>query len=467
MENLEEAKMRYQRNFGNVDLDKVYQKLFEILWYSQLPCFDVKNITSEERDYKSILKKCYWKGQVMSCSSIFTMKPTDRGMCCSFNMAKADKIFKDSRYTRALAKMEKQDRKLAFPPNENEKTVLQDLTPQAGLEQGLFLVLDAHSDLVGPGTVYDSFRGFTATITAPNEFPRTKTNRILVKPGQLNMVGVNAINIEADKTMKAMAPEARKCYFPDEFPLLMHKKYSQNNCFLECNINYTRHILATLNKTRLEGCIPWFYPSSDKNTKMCRPWETKDFQENMGTIPNGECDYCLPDCHGNIYETKVDRAEFRKCDHTNLGASMLCDLEIGDMKPSMWTQEARNEFAAEIGNVPQYLMKSVKNKTIPSNRRQRVQNERQREQVAFRHQLDKNPTYDAFDNDIAMVDIYFEREVTQQLKRSQKMTAEDYWSAVGGNCGLGIGFSFISAVEIIYWFTIRFWQNVNSVRKRN
>ena len=34
----------------------------------------------------------------MNCSSIFTMFPTDRGMCCAFNMKKADDMFKASRY---------------------------------------------------------------------------------------------------------------------------------------------------------------------------------------------------------------------------------------------------------------------------------------------------------------------------------------------------------------------------------
>ena len=37
-----------------------------------------------------MLKDCRWKGRRVSCSAIFTMYPTDRGMCCSFNKPKAD-----------------------------------------------------------------------------------------------------------------------------------------------------------------------------------------------------------------------------------------------------------------------------------------------------------------------------------------------------------------------------------------
>ena len=88
-----------------MDLDKSYPSLFELLWYSQLPCFDVINITTTKADdeygkitlipcgkqldsmdiFAAMIKRCIWKGVRVSCSSIFSMYPTDRGMCCSFN----------------------------------------------------------------------------------------------------------------------------------------------------------------------------------------------------------------------------------------------------------------------------------------------------------------------------------------------------------------------------------------------
>ena len=36
-------------------------------------------------------------------------------------------------------------------------------------------------------------------------------------------------------------------------------------------------------------------------------------------------------------------------------------------------------------------------------------------------------------------------------------------SQVGGNAGFGVGFSFISAMEIMYWLTIRLVQNYYAV----
>ena len=109
-----DAKEKYNQEFGQVDFETAYTNLFEILWYSQLPCFDIRNITSENKDEISMIKRCYWKGQPMSCSSIFLTRPTDRGMCCAFNMEKAENIFRKSKYESALSKYQEQDIRLGF-----------------------------------------------------------------------------------------------------------------------------------------------------------------------------------------------------------------------------------------------------------------------------------------------------------------------------------------------------------------
>ena len=85
-----------------MNLDKSYKALFEILWYTQLPCFDVKDVTSNSKDQMSIIKKCYWKEKEISCPAIFKTLPTDRGMCCAFNIEKAENIFHKSNYAKVL-----------------------------------------------------------------------------------------------------------------------------------------------------------------------------------------------------------------------------------------------------------------------------------------------------------------------------------------------------------------------------
>ena len=47
-----------------------------------------------------------------------------------------------------------------------------------------------------------------------------------------------------------------------------------------------------------------------------------------------------------------------------------------------------------------------------------------------------------------------------EYERSLKMTSIDFISTVGGLFGLCLGFSFISFIEILYWFIIRLGRNM-------
>ena len=112
-------------------MDKSYTALFELLWYSQIPCFDVENVTSYKEGYGirtetrvlltslqvfliGMIKSCVWKGKNLSCASIFSMYPTDHGMCCTFNKQRADEMFKASRYQEEVTKLSSQDKESSF-----------------------------------------------------------------------------------------------------------------------------------------------------------------------------------------------------------------------------------------------------------------------------------------------------------------------------------------------------------------
>ena len=38
-----------------MDLDKSYASLFELMWYSQMPCFDILNVTSKQNQRHGLL----------------------------------------------------------------------------------------------------------------------------------------------------------------------------------------------------------------------------------------------------------------------------------------------------------------------------------------------------------------------------------------------------------------------------
>ncbi len=116
---IELAHDQYNEDFGELDLRKSYEKLFELLWYSRLPCFDVGGITSEQKDEMSVIKRCYWRGKMVDCASIFVTRSTDRGMCCTFNTGNAEQIFVDTTYRNITSYLQNRDKTDSFGGDAN------------------------------------------------------------------------------------------------------------------------------------------------------------------------------------------------------------------------------------------------------------------------------------------------------------------------------------------------------------
>ncbi len=252
----------YKTLFNQIDLAKAYNSFFEVLWYSQLPCFDTAVVPPRAggiflESKKSLLKKCSWKSLTIPCGAIFKTFPTDRGMCCTFNMQAADKIFKESQYQKNILAMQSQDieysvEKQKKPPksySDNNEPI-----PQAGINKGLSLILDAHTDLISPASVEKDFKGFIAVVDAIDSFPLTEQKSIYLRPGFDNLVALAATDIKADDGIRNLDSVVRNCYFKDEHPLKLNKDYSQASCMLECQLEYAQN-----NMTQSGGspCIPW------------------------------------------------------------------------------------------------------------------------------------------------------------------------------------------------------------------
>ena len=109
------AKENWYKKFGNLNFTRAYEKLFELLWYSRLPCFDVRGVTSKERDEMSVIKRCYWRSKLVDCATIFTTRSSDRGMCCAFNVGNANEIYKSTMYKSYTEKMQNKTIAESYP----------------------------------------------------------------------------------------------------------------------------------------------------------------------------------------------------------------------------------------------------------------------------------------------------------------------------------------------------------------
>ena len=77
------------------------------------------------------------------------------------------------------------------------------------------------------------------------------------------------------------------------------------------------------------------------------------------------------------------------------------------------------------------------------------------------HKDSKN--YNAYDKDVAMVNFFFESSTCFEFVRQPRMTIIDFISSVGGLLGLCMGISFVSAVELIYWLTVKMAKNTKNL----
>ena len=452
---IKQAKAASRDNFKSINLTKSYDSLFEILWYTQLPCYDVQNVTSQRKHEHGMLKSCLWKGFEVPCSQIFKTSPTDRGMCCTFNLQAAEDMFKEGRFTSIIKKMQKRDTNMTFDTdpllfqyfNENPHEPV----PQAGRSKGLTLILDAHSDLVTGSSVNDDIDGFFAIVDSKDQYPMTFRKTALIRPGHNNIVALKATEVATEAGVRTAAtPEKRMCLFADEKKLQLHKKYSQANCFLECSLDIA---MRAMSPNMSDPCIPWYFPVQNASIRMCDPYEAFTFVDIMKDIADEECPQCLPDCSGTTFEASVSAAPFRRCDYKNLGLSELCNFDgmHGFLDPPIWGESVMRQFGADKGSFPKYLDGKFR-----SNKRKIALDEKS---SVFGIMNDENPEYDAYDRDIAMVTFFFESTTAFMFVRQPRMTVIDFISQIGGLLGLCMGFSFVSFVEIFYWFTFRLAKN--------
>ena len=251
-------------------------------------------------------------------------------------------------------------------------------------------------------------------------------------------MALTATKLISSEDIRTLKPIERKCLFPDENQLmLLHKNYSQANCFLECQLLFAQKLL-TANSSNSK-CTPWYYPFQDHGHKICDPWETESIVSFMSNqVPQNECEHCLPDCNRIIYQKSVTFQPFRKCDETNFGMSFFCSFETLNSipGPQIWGKLALEKMK----NMPKNKTHIQKN--IVSSKR------------ISKFNMFQEVEYDAFDKDIAILKVFFESPTAILLTTNHSKTWIDFVSVVGGNGGLFIGFSIVTVLEF-FWLILQ------------
>ncbi|PNF17623.1 hypothetical protein B7P43_G07373 [Cryptotermes secundus] len=356
-----------------------------------------------------MLKVCYYAGVAHNCSDIFNPSLTDEGLCCSFNKAKRDYIFRNPRNLTDL--------NLTFPMNAtdwNPETGYPPNTPAgalpwrprgAGTHLGLSVVLDAEVKEFYCST--SASIGFKLLLHNPVETPKIADYGLLLAPGREYRIKITPTINNAAKSLHNLREIDRQCAYSADKYLLFYKTYTQRNCMLECEANYTFLVC---------NCVPFYLPK-DINTPICGKEEegctklarkllemtlveASDFNSTDGW-PTPNCK-CLPGCNELGYSSS---------------------MTYGHMIPSLAVNKGYMEDTVHSNNTGK-------------------------------------------EKDLTVVHLYFTETQFFSYYKTEIFGLSEFLSSTGGLLGLFIGFSFLSAVEVLYFATVRLWCGIVRRRKK-
>ena len=141
---------------------------------------------------------------------------------------------------------------------------------------------------------------------------------------------------------------------------------------------------------------------------------------------------------------------------------MLCNPLKETINPSPWVDLAQNEYTDSNQIIPWYLdttsSRNWINKTRFSNKRTRFEGENVDDTEMFPLEFKEHPTYNAFDNDIGIINVFFVDKETSRYITSNTHSTFDFVAEIGGSLGFLMGVSVASVVEILYWISLWVWR---------
>nr|XP_046475640.1 pickpocket protein 28 isoform X2 [Neodiprion pinetum] len=204
---------------------------------------------------------CRWHQNTTECEKIFNPTLTDEGICCNFNAVHRKYLFYNPR--------DMSDLNVTFPFTSVDWTPEQGYaskTPAdsipwrpygAGRHLGLTLVLDAEiSEYYCSST---ASIGFKMLLHNPVETPKIADFAFTVEPGKETRIVIRPTVTSASRSIIRVPRKKRRCFFTSERSLKYYRTYTQRNCILECEANFTQQICS---------CVQHYMPKS-ANTTIC------------------------------------------------------------------------------------------------------------------------------------------------------------------------------------------------------
>ncbi|XP_005176880.1 pickpocket protein 11-like [Musca domestica] len=358
-------------------------------------------------DFRKYCFSCGWFGVETTCDRFFMKVYTDEGICFTFNSLKATDLYREDTY---------QHQESLSNSELNISMFNQSLT--WSLEQGFTTdgVLNTYpARVLGSGTmagfltVLQNFArevdyscryvadGFKVLLHSPDDVPSLAKHFVHISMDKDVMIAVKPKMITTSSGIAEYPPHKRQCYLNKDRPLRYFKAYSQNNCELECLTNFT---------LQLCGCVTFYMPRSLK-TPVCDSQKLNCYRQAKDQLLFQQF----------MEGLKHPQTTLNNCDCLPACTALDYETEI-------------SEGSFNVANTINAV-------------------------ASFREMHDLRP-----DLTMSMVWIYFKDNEFITSRRSELYGLTDLMANFGGVCGLFMGVSLLSIIEMLYHFTLRFWWNL-------
>ncbi|XP_057370230.1 pickpocket protein 28-like [Daphnia carinata] len=248
------------------------------------------------------------------------------------------------------------------------------------------------------------FDGFKVLVHSPEEFPDVADRGFVLGLGTETFVGVKVTtSFYTEEVAKEVSPKKRQCLMEGEKNLKYFEYYSRSACHIECD--------TLLMQERCQ-CRPYFF-KGDNETSFCEMQAYKCIAkvfEEIRLNDDDVCD-CLPPCSDTWYEPEISYASFPG---------------RGFNRTSTYKRIERKRKIGPGVDMTEYLKSNV-----------------------------------------AMLHVYYKEKTGMRYRTDIRFGAADFIASIGGLLGLGLGMSFISVIEILYYVFFRrlfLWQRVKLSR---
>ncbi|KAK9883366.1 hypothetical protein WA026_001539 [Henosepilachna vigintioctopunctata] len=277
------------------------------------------------------LSYCKWMGRAYECDKLLKPILTDEGLCYNFNMFDVHDIYADD-----VVKHDWDvERNITYAWDAEDgydKDYFLNGTPKRSVEPGaknalMVAFFTPKDDIIGSCRDYSN-QGMRVSLHMPNRIPRP--SEVFFHVGLETLVSASILPSMSSTSsdVKSFDPDVRNCYFSKERKLRYFKFYSQNNCNVECNTNFTKSFC---------GCVSHYMPR-DNSTPVCGLAKLK----------------CLDDASSFLKRQDADDkvvSVLDKCDCRPLCVDITYDVEISDDEWHWYEQVLVQETNENVVNV--------------------------------------------------------------------------------------------------------------------